>query len=122
VCSPEARADAESLQHAFDRHPSIYMNIGPALSTTTDRTGKKAIPDRALLKKLGLLGGCMRIYVSVHGQPSHAAQQGNDADRPPLTGAHRAGPSACRSGVAARPASGARVVGSRAAGSLLPIR
>lgn len=47
------------------------------------------------------------------GTSSPAAQQRNEADRPPLRGVQRAGPSAGRSGVVTRPASGAHVVDSR---------
>ena len=66
VCLPEARADAEKLQQAFDAHQSIYRNIGPVLITITDRTGKKTLGDRARLEQEGILKGCPNIYVSVH--------------------------------------------------------
>ena len=66
VCSAEARADVERLQHVFDVHSNIHMNIGPALITITDRTGKKFSGDRRKLEKEGIFKGCSNIYVSVH--------------------------------------------------------
>ena len=66
VCSTEARADVERLQRAFDAHPNIHRNIGPALITITDRAGRKVSGDRRKLEKEGIPKGCSNIYVSVY--------------------------------------------------------
>jgi len=66
VCSPEARADVEALQRAFDAHKSIYRIIGPTLISITDRNGKKTYGDRKKLEAQGVLKGCTDLYVSVH--------------------------------------------------------
>jgi len=66
VCSLEAQADVEQLQRAFDAHPNIHQNIGPALLTITDRTGKKTYRNRQSLKKKDILKGCTSVFVSVH--------------------------------------------------------
>ena len=66
VCSPDARADVERLQRAFDAHPNIHRNIGPALITIADRTGKKTSGDIQSLEKKGTLKDCTKVYVSVH--------------------------------------------------------
>jgi hypothetical protein len=66
VCAPEARSDVERLQRAFDAHKSIYRNIGPALISITDASGKKTYGDRQKLEAQGVLKGCTNILVSVH--------------------------------------------------------
>ena len=63
VCAAEARSDVERVQQAFDRHPSISRNIGPALVSITDRDGTKHHLDPADAN--GVLKACTNIYVSV---------------------------------------------------------
>jgi hypothetical protein len=65
VCSADAGADVETLQRAFDRHPNIHRNIGPALVTLTKRDGTKIHGNLDLLRRKGILAGCTNIYVSV---------------------------------------------------------
>ena len=66
VCIPEAHADVERLQRAFDAHKSIYRLSGPTLISITDRAGEKTYGDRKKLEAQGILKGCTDIYVSVH--------------------------------------------------------
>ena len=65
VCTPDALPDVERLQNAFDAHPNIYGNIGPALVSFTAEDGTKRTLRPDELVKRGIIEGCSDIYVSV---------------------------------------------------------
>ena len=66
VCSQEAKEDVIKLQKAFDKHPSIYRNIGPYIVSFTDRAGKKVYGDLPKLRTDGVAPECTDVYVSIH--------------------------------------------------------
>lgn len=65
VCAPEARADVEKLQRAFDAHPQTWRNIGPALVVVTDADGEKVYGDLGELQRAGVLEGCPDVHIAV---------------------------------------------------------
>jgi hypothetical protein len=65
VCAQEARGNVEKLQLAFEAHPSIYRNVGPALASVTESDGTKRRPGVADVQPHGPVGSCQGIYVSI---------------------------------------------------------
>jgi len=65
VCAPESLSDVERLQLAFERHPNIYRNIGPALVVITGVDSRKKRVSLDELRARGVIAGCPSIYVSV---------------------------------------------------------